>query len=158
MKGRTLGTIISGADVLAHLTQQAARLMRLQSVFEAGVPVTLARYSRVANYKAGRVVILADNGSVALKLKQLARTLELNFSAICPEITEIDIRVQVGGVGANTTLFRQKASELSAAAARGLSADTATELADLATHLPANSPLKSALNRLLTRTRREGEA
>lgn len=154
MKGRSLGSIIGNADLLAHLAAQAARLMRLQAAFEACVPIALTHTARVANIKSGKVVILAENGATSLKLKQLANTLQLRFSSIFPEVTEIEIRVQVGAAAMKAAIFRVSEPTLSAAAAAGLSEKSAAELANLAGNLPENSPLKGSLKRLLSRTRR----
>ena len=157
MTGRSLGSIFSGADVLAHLTAQAARLMRLQAAFEQGVPGALAQSCRVANYKSGKVVILAENGSAALKLKQLSRTLQLNLSQVSPEITEIEIRVQVGAAAMKAAIFRPVTTNMGVGARTGLSENTAGELQHLAKILPTDSPLKASLERLLARTKRQGE-
>jgi len=157
MNGRSLSSIIGNADVLAHLAAQAARLMRLQAAFEACVPVALAESARVANIKSGKVVILAENGASALKLKQLATTLQLRFSSVFPEVTEIEVRVQVGAAAMKTAIFRVREPKLSAAAQAGLSEQTACEIETLADTLPKNSPLKGSLERLLARSTRRGK-
>ncbi len=154
MNGRPLSSIIGTADTLAHLTAQAARLMRLQAAFEACVPIALSQSARVANIKSGKLVIIAENGASALKLKQLATSLQLRFSSICPEITEIEIRVQVGAAAMKAAIFRVSEPKLSAAAQAGLSEETAAGLAQLADNLPGKSPLKASLDRLLSRTAR----
>ncbi|MEY3202069.1 MAG: hypothetical protein RIR70_1619 [Pseudomonadota bacterium] len=154
MNGRSLSSIIGNVDVLAHLTAQAARLMRLQTAFEGFVPVALSHSARVANIKSGKVVILAENGACALKLKQLATTLQLRFSSICPEVTEIEIRVQVGAAATKAAIFKVSEPKLSAAAQAGLSEETAAGIAQLAEKLPGKSPLKASLEQLLSRTTR----
>ena len=157
MAGRSLGSIIGNADLLAHLSAQASRLNRLQGAFEACVPIALGQSARVANIKSGKVVILAENGACALKLKQLAETLQLRFSSICPEVTEIEIRVQVGAAAMKAMIFRVPERHLSAAASAGLSSGTAAGIENLAGNLPENSPLKRSLEQLLARTKRRGE-
>jgi hypothetical protein len=151
--GTRLGALFSDADSLAHLTAQAERLIRLQKTFETGVPPALCATCRVANIKNGKVVILTENGSAALKLKQLSPTLVLRFCAICPEVTEVEIRVQVATPVTKSTIFKPLRPALSAAAQTGLSAQTVGALRHLASALPGQSPLKDALLRLLSRSR-----
>jgi hypothetical protein len=155
--GRTLGTIFDNADVLAHLSAQAARLKRLQAAFEAAAPMALTPSCRVANIKSGKVVILAENGAAALKLKQLAQRIQLELSVVCPEVTEIEIRVQVATPATKATVCRAFSPTLSDAATRGLSPQTAEQLGRFCSNLPRPSPLREAIERLLASTRRSGE-
>ena len=57
--------------VMAH----ARLLLKLARRFEAVAPGGLGSLARVANYKSGKVVIHADNGAVAAKLRQMSQRL-----------------------------------------------------------------------------------
>lgn len=77
---------------LARLSSHAQLLLELQRAFVIETP--LARNSRVANYKLGRLIIYAENGAVATKLKQIEPRLIAFFRQITSEVTAIDVRVQ----------------------------------------------------------------
>lgn len=94
MQARTLDDCLNADDAMARLAAHAARLQQLQQVFVAAVPAAMARASRVANYKAGVVIIHAENGAVAAKLRQLAPSLTAEFRQRGQEVTEIRIKVQ----------------------------------------------------------------
>ena len=57
--------------VLAH----ARLLVQLAGIYQEMTPPYLAHASRVANYKSRVLVIHADSGAVATKLRQMAPTL-----------------------------------------------------------------------------------
>lgn len=79
----------------ARIAAHADRLLRLQRIYERVAPENLARLSRVANYKTGKVVISALNGAVAAKLNQIAPSLAVGFSRQGTEVTQVEVRVQV---------------------------------------------------------------
>ncbi len=138
---RSLEDCLMGDNGFARLSTQAARLLRMQRLFDSATP--LARNARVANLRVEKVVIHAANGAVATKLKQIAPTLVGVFRYEAPEVTGIEVRVQPrqshaprGGAAPSSIAERQK---------RGLAA--------LADGLPAESPLRAALNRLVARAK-----
>lgn len=151
MAGRSLGKIIGSADVLAHIALQAARIGQLQAAFEAALPAAMRPYARVANFKSGRVVILAENGASALKIKQLASSITASLAAKRPEVTEIEVRVQVG----STAMFRESGTASHTSQDRALSGQAALQLQKLAESLPQKSPLKASLERLIGQSRSE---
>ena len=57
--------------VMAH----ARLLLKLSRRFEAVAPAGLRHSAHVANYKLGTVIIHADNGAVAAKIRQLSQRL-----------------------------------------------------------------------------------
>ena len=69
MRPRSLDDCLKAEGGLARLTDHAARLLRLQRIFESAVPRPLVRGARVVNLKLGRLVIYADNGAIAAKLR-----------------------------------------------------------------------------------------
>lgn len=138
MKARSLDAYLQTADELAPLAAHAARLVRLQRIFEQIAPEPLARTSQVANYKQGVVVIHAANGAVAAKLRQLLPSFRDKFHISGAEVTEIQVKVQVSPPAPKPapTLHR----ELTPAARQSLE-----RLADGL----EDSPLKTALERMV---------
>jgi hypothetical protein len=129
------------ADVgLARFSNHAQRLMRLQRCFESATP--LARQSRVANLKLGRILIYAATSAVAAKLRQIEPRLVRVFQAEAAEVTGIEFRVQPGRHN-RPPETPPKAGIIGDQQKQGL-----TSLAD---RLPAGSPLKGALRRLVGR-------
>jgi len=126
---------------LARLSGHARRLLGMQRVFEAATP--LARQSRVANYKLGRIVIYAANGAVAAKLRQLEPRLAALFRSEATEVTGIDIRVQPG------TANRPQQPKKTLTEIGDQQKQALTSLAD---GLPEGSTLKAALARLVDRS------
>jgi hypothetical protein len=144
MAARSLDAYLNSAGDLARLSAHAGRLVKLQRVFEQIAPAYLAASSHVANFKLGKVVIHADSGAVAVKLRQMLPSLVDEFSLKGAEITEIQVKVQPSGVA-----LQHKKRVV--AATVGSSAKTG--LSRLAEELPADSPLKEAVERLVKRSR-----
>lgn len=94
MQARTLDHYLNADESMARLAAHAGRLLKLQRLFEEVVPANLAKTCRIANFKAGVIIIHAENGAVAAKLRQLAPTLNDDFRARAVEVTEIRIKVQ----------------------------------------------------------------
>ena len=69
----------AAGKVMSH----ARLLLKLSRRFAAIAPVGMRSAARVANYKSGVVVIHADNGAVAAKLRQMSRRLRLNRVKPC---------------------------------------------------------------------------
>lgn len=108
------------------------------------LPISLAPAARVANLKRGKVVIHADSGAVAVKLRQLGPRLAAGFAQRGHEISGIEVRVQPGGrISPPKTKIPPK--KLSLRAKRSLTS--------LAFGLPGDSPLKAAIERLLRSAR-----
>ncbi|MEZ5616117.1 MAG: DUF721 domain-containing protein [Rhodocyclaceae bacterium] len=144
MAARSIDAYLDSAGGLARLSAHAGRLVKLQRVFERIAPSHLAASSRVANFKLGKVVIHADSGAIAAKLRQMLPSLVDEFSFEGAEVTEIQVKVQPGGV-APQHKKRVVAPTVGSSAKTGL-----TRLAE---ELPADSPLKEAVERLVKRSR-----
>ena len=144
MAARSLDAYLNAPGGLARLAAHAERLVKLQRVFEKIAPSYLAASSRVANFKLGKVVIHADSGAVAAKLRQMLPSLVGEFSSEGAEVTEIQVKVQPSHVA----LQHKKPAQ---SAVVGASAKA--ELHDLAEKLPEGSPLKDALERLVKHSR-----
>jgi hypothetical protein len=139
---RSLEDCLLADTHMARLSSHASRLARLQSVLHAAMPSNLARGARVANLKNGRLIIHADNGAVAAKLRQLAPRLADLARVEAAEVTGIDIRVQ-GRPGNPPRVAPKTLMPLGSRAKRGLTL--------LEKSLPEGSKLRAALARLVAR-------
>lgn len=144
MAARPLDAYLNSTDGLARLAAHAERLVKLQRIFVEIAPDFLAASSRVANYKLGKVIIHADNGAVAAKLKQMLPSLTDEFFKKGVEVTEIQVKVQPGHAATQHETWRT-APPVGAQAKAGLSR--------LAGTLPEGSELKDAVERLVKRSR-----
>jgi hypothetical protein len=61
----------AASRVMAH----ARLLLKLSRRFEAIAPAGLRHTAHVANYKSGKIIIHADNGAVAAKIRQMSQRL-----------------------------------------------------------------------------------
>lgn len=95
MPTRKLSALImdtAGLTALNRATQCIAALQRLYSVC---APPDMVNVSRVVNHHSGMLVIAADNGTIAAKLRQLAPRLLKNMQKQGAEVTGIRVQVQV---------------------------------------------------------------
>lgn len=129
-----------GSPELRQLSVKAGRLRLLQQLYERVAPPSLGRHSRVLQLQQGILVLAADNSAVAAKLRQLVPELARQFRDKAPEVTGIQVRVQVVVPAAKPP--RRGAV---------LSLEGRRRLAELSAAL-ADSPLKSALQRLLRKS------
>ncbi|HUW37526.1 MAG TPA: DciA family protein [Rhodocyclaceae bacterium] len=142
MQARTLDDCLNADEAMARLAAHAGRLLSLQRLVQAAVPAALARACRVANYKLGVIVINADNGAVATKLRQLAPRLGDELRSNGVELSEIRVKVQPRDAAPAPST----GISLSAISDR-----TKQGLTSLSAELPQGSPLKEALERLVGR-------
>jgi len=80
---------------LSALNRTTQRISALQRLYTACAPPELSQASRVVGDHNGTLVIAADNGAVAAKLKQLTPRLLKNLHKQRAQVTGIRIRVQV---------------------------------------------------------------
>lgn len=140
MTARPLAAYLEAAAGPARLSAHAGRLVRLQRLLERTAPPHLATACRVANLKGGKVVLHADSGAVAARLRQMLPTLREAFFSKGFEVTEIQLKVQE-----RTVALQQK----NAGPPRAIGPVARAGLGRLATSLPAGSPLQAALGRLV---------
>lgn len=119
----------------------ALLILRLNGVFRSAVPETLGLAARVANLKGGNLVILAENGSVAAKLRQMTVRLQATFAATGTECKSIEIKLQPSQSLLKSTSSQEKI----------ISGSSLVRLRELVGTLPPHSPLCVALTRLLER-------
>lgn len=142
---KLLQRYLGSGDALARLHDHAARLRRLQGALESCLPAHLAPACRVANLKDGVLVVYARGGAIATKLKQLAPSVAGALAHAGHPVTALQVKVSIGEQGS----YRKPPAN------RLISADARRQLEDFAATLPADAPLRAALERLARRSRPE---
>lgn len=125
----------AGMPLMAH----ASEVLKAGRIYQHVVPPALARISRVANLRAGVVVIHAEHGAAANKLKQQTSYLIGEFLKKGLYCTGIEIRVQPTSIREPDLSAHQKP----------LSERTLATLEDAAGKMRAGSPLKEKLEYLI---------
>ncbi len=95
MSNRKLSALIGNTTGLSALNRTLQRIAALQRLYEACAPSELISASRVVGDRGGILMIAADNGAIAAKLRQLAPRLLKNLQKQRAEVTGIQIQVQV---------------------------------------------------------------
>lgn len=95
MPARKLSTLIIDNAGLTALTRATQCIAALQRLYAVCAPPDMVRASRVVNNRDGMLVIAADNGAVAAKLRQQAPRLLKNMQKQGGEVTGIRVQVQV---------------------------------------------------------------
>jgi hypothetical protein len=131
--------LLTGSGGIPALMPQARRLLELRRILADLLPEVLARSCTVANYKLGKLVILAESSAIAAKLKLLSPQLCERLSRRGVEVTGMNIGVQAPEVSRKKPL---KLAELSDQAAEAL--------ARLSSQLP-ESKLKSSVEQIRNR-------
>ena len=143
MTAHKIDQILAATHELATLSRAAHRLAELERLLLSATPRALSEATRIKSFRAGMLVVSADNAAVASKLKLLAPQLLIQIREREPEVTGIRVEVQPAP-GAERRPSRK----------RGISDGALAELRNLAEGL-GESPLKSALNRLVERHRKK---
>ncbi len=134
-----LNAYLASDQALRQLSSRASQLTALQRLYESIAPPNLARSSQIIRLHQHTLVIAANNGAIAAKLRQMSDEFISCFQARGCEVTGIQIKVQV------TALLRLPHRE-----PRHLGSAARKALLELEDHL-ADSPLKKALGRLAKR-------
>ena len=79
----------------ATLLRDAERSLRIERILRKSLPKAISAYCSAGRLSQGRLVIYADNGAVALKLRQLSTSLPEKLKHDAPEIDSIRISVRV---------------------------------------------------------------
>ena len=141
MPAHKIGDLLSASRELKALSRQAQRLAELQQVLFEAVPPLLASATRVKSCRAGTLVLLADNAAVAAKLRQFAPRLLIHLRKRATEVTGVRVEVQLAAQQTGLPIRSRK---------RSIAVDAIDDFRALANSLK-DSPLKSALNRLVQR-------
>lgn len=140
-KTSSIDDFLTDTDGAGRLMAHARLLQKLGRIYAQVIPGHLGQASRIANFKSGTVVIHADNGAVAVKLRQMAPSLTGEFSKRVAECSGVTVKVQAIDIPHQSSVPTVK--PLPEGARRNISA--------LAEALPA-SPLREALETLLKRS------
>ena len=141
----SLETYLEQTDGAAKVMAHARLLLQLERRFATIVPAGLGQAAHVANYKSGKIVIHADNGAVATKIRQMSQRLCNELSMRGLECSVMEVKVQP----------RQIPYQSMVSTTKPLSARACATLHETADSLPAG-PLRAALETLLERAARRG--
>lgn len=141
MPAHKIGRLLAASNDLKALSGKARCLSELQRMFFDCAPRSLAEASRVKNYRAGTLFLVAENAAVAAKLLQLAPRLLSTIRKQELQVTKIHVSVQVTSSQAEPRTESRK---------KILTPDSIHKFTKLAEHLP-ESPLKSAITGLVRR-------
>ena len=136
MSESRVGLLLNSLPELQALNRELRQLAALQSALAEVLPGNLATYVSVAFVKTGELILFADNGTVAAKLKQMTPRILSLFCLRGYEITGIRLQVQVS---IRDNPLPQKQISLSSEAR--IAIDLLSEQLDI-------SPLRTALKRL----------
>ncbi|MDP2785472.1 MAG: DUF721 domain-containing protein [Sulfurimicrobium sp.] len=140
MSARKLQSYFGATATLAALAGQAERVRALQQHWEQVAPSPLAQMCKVSGLQDQVLVLYANNGAIAAKVRQLAPTMLDKLKKRGLEVTAIQVRVQACFLAPE-----QKPIKTLRLGSAGVES-----LRQLAGRLEA-SPLKQALERLLER-------
>ncbi len=135
MSNTRVGLLLDNLPEFQALNRELRQLAALQNALTELLPDNLATSSGVALAKAGELILFADNGAVAAKLRHMAPRILLSLRQRGYEITGIHVQVQVR---IRDNPLPQKQISLSSEARSAI---------DLLSERLDPSPLKSALNR-----------
>jgi Dna[CI] antecedent, DciA len=99
MAARKIEFFIESSSDLRGIKAQIDRLRTFQQVYDSIVPDGFGQCSRISRLETRTLIISADNGVVAAKLRQFSPKLLDQFRKQGLEITLICIEVQVGKSG-----------------------------------------------------------
>jgi hypothetical protein len=135
---RKPGQILDDLPALKRLSDQAAGLAKQQSQIAQLLPPALAKACRIGMQKGNTLVIVAANGAVAAKLRQLTPSLLLELQKREAQVSGITVEVQPPDL-ASFSIDKPP---------RRLAPKARSSLEELAGALE-DSPLKQALKHLL---------
>ncbi|MCL2829224.1 MAG: DUF721 domain-containing protein [Betaproteobacteria bacterium] len=144
-----LENFLQGGSGAGKLLAHAQLLVRLAKIYTGATPAYLGSTSRVVNFRGGIVVIHADNGATAAKLRQMAPRLTEAFVSEGIQCNGLRIETQ-----APTPGMLKGSTGPSVPAARMLSRKACAEITACMDSLP-DSSLRNALQRLLDHARQE---
>jgi hypothetical protein len=143
MRPLKLGSFLSAESALQPLIDKAREIDSLATECAAFLGPQ-AGQARVANFKDGKLVILAPNGASAAKLKMRLESLQQHLVARGAKVNSVQVRVQPEEL---------RPGPQNSIPERALTTSNINDLKDLRSNL-ADSPLGLALDRLLSRYRR----
>lgn len=140
MPARKVSDILGTADELGSIAVASRRVALMQRVYLEAVPRDLSNSSRIGWARGAVLTVIADNGAVAAKLRQLGPRILKHLHHSGFEFNSMRIDVQVG----------QNAFSLPYSPHKSLSKNALSAIEDTIERLD-DSPLRSALTRLSRR-------
>lgn len=134
---------LATGDTLARLQDHARMLMRTQEALRGMLPQPFSDACSVANLRDGKLVVFARNGAIASRLRQMVPSLMQGFAARGQIVQAIEVKV--GLVVEAEPPPPRPPRKMGDAGRRSVE--------DLVSQLPADSPLRESLQRLLDRSR-----
>ena len=135
---RTIGFLLNSLNDFEAISMRAKRITALQQTYLKAAPEEVTRCSRVGNETQGTLVLLADNGPVAARLRQSTPRLLAAIQQRWPEVTSIRIEVQV-----------VRNSKVKKRQIRRIGTTGINDFQRLATSLSDSSPLRAAISKLI---------
>lgn len=139
MATNRLGQLLNQIPELREVNSKVRLLLSIQSALGEALPAPLAETASAASLTDGKLVLFADNGAVAAKLKQMTPRILAFLRMRKFQVTAIQVQVQVKN---RPNPLPHKQFSLSEAAANSI--------CECSERLNA-SALKSALQRLSSR-------
>ena len=134
------------SDAAASRVMTHARLiLKLSRHFEAVAPTGLRHSAHVANYESGIIIIHADNGAVATKIRQMSQRLCNELSKKGAQCSGIEVKVQP-----QQTLYQSTTSTPKSLSKKAVESLRST------TQKMKKGPLQDALNQLLNSAAKAG--
>ena len=100
--------LLSKTPEYKNLFSLAHQLYADQLTFSELVPMHLAQHCNLGRISNGRLTIMAENGAIASKLKQISPSLLLKLQELGWEVTAIQILVQAHYIAKNTKPLADK--------------------------------------------------
>jgi hypothetical protein len=135
---RTIGFLLNSLNDFEAISMRVKRTAALQRAYLEAAPGEVTRSSRVGAETQGTLVLLADNGAVAARLRQLTPRLLAVIRRRWPEVTSIRIEVQV-----------VRNSKVKNRQIRRIGTTGLNDLQHFAGSLPDSSPLRAAISKLI---------
>ena len=95
MNSPVIGSVLRSLSNLQATLVRVDRLAALQRIYAAAVPSGLAEKSTVALERSGVLLVVAETSAVGHKLRQLAPRIVEEIVKSAPEVTSIQVEVQV---------------------------------------------------------------
>ena len=141
---KSIENYLEAPDAAGKILAHARLLLKLSALYQQIAPAYLAEASHLANYKSGIIVIHANSGTIAAKLRQLGPTLADGFSRRGIECNGVQVKVQAG----------EKSQQSMTSTPKPLTRGACTALEALRDDLP-ETPLRDALKALLEHSLKE---
>lgn len=142
MSVRLLNTFIQSEPTLKPLLRRISELSQVQRLYSQTVPPALKKLGEVGSFRDSTLIIFAENGAAAAKLKQVLPEITQKISQQLQQPIEVRVTVQVDLTGQNIGLRRSTKPPMGPQALQSL-----RKLAD---ELPP-SPLKDEVALLVAR-------